>query len=35
VCYEKWKGWTKFYGPQRKINGELCKDYVLDRFVVK
>jgi len=35
VCYEKWKGWTKFYGPQRKIKGQLCKDYVLDRFVIK
>ncbi len=35
VCYEKWKGWTKFYWPNRKINGQLCKDYVLDRFVIK
>ena len=35
VCYEKWKGWTKFYWPTRKINGQLCKDYVLDRFVIK
>lgn len=35
TCYQKRKGWTKFYGPQRKINGQLCKDYVLDRFVVK
>ena len=35
VCYEKWKGWTKFRWPTRKINGQLCKDYVLDRFVIK
>ena len=35
TCYQKRKGWTKFYGPQRKISGQLCKDYVLDRFVVK
>ena len=35
VCYEKWKGWTKFYWPNRRINGQLCKDYVLDRFVIK
>ena len=35
TCYQKWKGWTKFYWPNRRINGQLCKDYVLDRFVVK
>lgn len=34
-CYQKRKGWTKFYWPTRKIKGQLCKDYVLDRFVVK
>lgn len=33
-CYQKWKGWTKFYWPNRKIKGQLCKDYVLDRFVI-
>ena len=33
-CYQKRKGWTKFYGPKRKINGQLCKDYVLDRFII-
>ena len=35
TCYQKWKGWTKFRWPTRRINGQLCKDYVLDRFVVK
>lgn len=35
TCYQKRKGWTKFYWPTRKIKGQLCKDYVLDRFVVK
>ena len=35
TCYQKRKGWTKFYWPNRKIKGQLCKDYVLDRFVVK
>lgn len=34
VCYDKWIHHTKFYGPTRKINGVLCKDYVLDRFVI-
>lgn len=35
TCYQKRKGWTKFRWPTRKINGQLCKDYVLDRFVIK
>lgn len=35
TCYQKWKGWTKFYWTTRKIKGQLCKDYVLDRFVIK
>lgn len=35
TCYQKWKGGTKFYGPNRRIKGQLCKDYVLDRFVIK
>ena len=35
-CYEKWKINPKlWYWPNRKINGQLCKDYVLDRFIVK
>lgn len=34
-CYQKWKGGTKFYGPQRKIKGQLCKDYVKNRFIFK
>ena len=34
TCYQKWKGWTKFYGSTRKIKGQLCKDYVLDRFII-
>lgn len=33
-CYQKWKGWTKFYWPNRRIKGQLCKDYVLDRFII-
>ena len=35
TCYQKWKSWTKFRWPTRRINGQLCKDYVLDRFIVK
>lgn len=35
TCYQKWKSWTKFYWPNRKINGQFCKDYVLDRFIIK
>ena len=35
TCYQKWKSWTKFYWPNRKIKGQLCKDYVLDRFIVE
>lgn len=31
-CYQKWKGWTKFYGPQRKIKGQTCSNYVRNRF---
>lgn len=33
-CYEKYKGWTKFYWPSRKIKGQNCADYVKDRFVL-
>lgn len=34
-CYQKWSSWTKFYGPNRKINGQTCKNYVRDRFIIK
>lgn len=34
-CYQKRKGWTKFYWPNRRINGQLCKDYVKNRFIFK
>lgn len=34
-CYQKWIGGTKFYWPTRKIKGQLCKNYVLDRFIIK
>ena len=34
-CYEKWKINPKlWYWPNRKIKGQLCKDYVLDRFII-
>ena len=35
TCYQKWKSWTKFYWPNRIIKWVKCKDYVLDRFVIK
>ena len=35
VCYEKWSTWTRFYWPNRKINGQACKDYVRNRFIFK
>ena len=31
-CYQKWKSWTKFYWPSRKIKGVRCSEYVKDRF---
>lgn len=34
-CYNKRKGWTKFYWPQRKIKGQTCSDYVKSRFIIK
>lgn len=35
-CYEKWKINPRlWYWPNRKIKGQLCKDYVLDRFIIK
>lgn len=36
-CYQKWKSGTPFYGPttRRKSTGwKMCKDYVLNRFVI-
>lgn len=35
TCYQKWSTHTVFYWPNRRINGQPCKDYVLDRFMVK
>ena len=33
-CYEKWKINPKlWYWPTRKINGQLCKEYVKNRFI--
>lgn len=34
VCYQKRKGWTKFYGPQRMIWGKKCSEVVKERFMV-
>lgn len=34
-CYDKWKGWTKFYWPSRIIKGVKCSTYVSDRFYFK
>ena len=31
-CYQKWKWWTKFYGPSRIIKWVRCSEYVKDRF---
>jgi hypothetical protein len=33
TCYQKWKGWTKFYGPQRIIKWQKCYNYVSNRFI--
>lgn len=33
-CYRKWSTWTKFYWPNRMVNGRRCKDAVIDRFVI-
>ena len=33
-CYKKWSTWTRFYGPDRKIKGQKCKDYVRNRFII-
>lgn len=32
-CYQKRKGWTRFYGPQRIIKGQRCSNYVKSRFI--
>lgn len=34
TCYEKRSHWTKMYWPKRKINWQLCRDYVLNRFIL-
>lgn len=31
-CYQKWKWWTVFYWPSRKIKGQTCAKYVESRF---
>ena len=33
-CYKKWSTGTKFYWPSRKIKGQTCSNYVLDRFEI-
>ena len=33
-CYEKRSTWTRFYGPQRKIKGTSCANYVSNRFTI-
>ena len=34
-CYEKWKINPKLWNwPTRRIKWKLCKDYVLDRFII-
>ena len=32
VCYQKRKGWTKFYWPQRNIGGKSCSEVAKKRF---
>lgn len=32
-CYQKRKGWTKFYWPSRRIKGQTCSNYVKSRFI--
>ena len=34
-CYKKWKWWTKYYWPNRKIKGVKCSTYVSDRFILE
>ena len=33
-CYKKRSTGTRFYGPQRKIKGTQCRDYVRNRFTI-
>lgn len=33
-CYKKWSTGTKFYGPDRKVKGQTCKNYVKNRFII-
>lgn len=34
-CYEKWKiNPNLWYWPKRKIKGQKCSDYVLNRFII-
>lgn len=34
-CYKKWKQWTPFYWPSRKIKWQTCANYVSDRFILE
>ena len=33
-CYEKWKWWTKFYWPSRRVKWQRCYNYVKNRFLL-
>ena len=33
-CYQKWKWWTRFYWPQRKVRWVKCSTYVKNRFII-
>lgn len=34
-CNKLYQGWTRFYGPERKIKGVRCSEYVKDRFEIE
>lgn len=35
-CYKKWKEWTPFYWPSRKMkNWQICSEYVKNRFILE
>jgi len=34
LCYKKWSTGTKFYGPDRRIKGKRCSEFVKTRFTV-
>ena len=34
LCYQKWKSWTKFYGPSRIIKWQRCSEFVKNRFTI-